>query len=488
MIKILKNVTDNSILLSDVGKTISSGQEFNTEGRQDTFINSDNTLTAIRNGYLQVGDGSKFYTNALEGEAYFRTRFDDNAFLIDGSEVIEFTPEIVTDTPTGKKATNLFMDILTMLKEFYNAPGDPLYEEGFQPLLGESGREVEHLGRTLNLEVIHGDTGWHRREIKSYGYQAPLNLLIYYGWTNSFNYAINSWDNEKVAQDMARYNLIIFGDGIQDPSHGDHENAHTIINRIKVLNPQTKIFGYVTCNQTYANFQTKTDQWNDMQVHGIFMDECGYDYGTTRDAFNQKVSYVHGKAYSNICFVNAWNMDHIIGTENDPSYPNSTYNAGLSASNLTSDDWYLLESFPINTTAFSGSGGYETKTDWKTRGDKAISHRNTYGINLAGVGIINNDNGSGQSLFNFGYISSLMYALEAFGTSDTSYGSSSATVTFWTRPNVLGLGRIWFNSVTIAVDTGDADVYYRYTDFAKLKVDFSTGAQASSITRFSNIT
>jgi len=139
---------------------------------------------------------------------------------------------------------------------------------------------------------------------------------------------------------------------------------------------------------------------------------------------------------------NAWNMDHIIGTTEDGSYPNETYNHFEEESNLTTSDWYLLESFPINTTAYSGNDGYESKSDWSARGSKAIAHRYTYGINLAGVGIINNGNGSGQDLFDFQFISALMWALDANGTSDTSYGASSATVTFWTRPDISKMGRL----------------------------------------------
>jgi hypothetical protein len=42
---------------------------------------------------------------------------------------------------------------------------------------------------------------------------------------------------------------------------------------------------------------------------------------------------------------------------------------------------------------------------------------------------------------------------------------------------------VWSLSASVQVDTGDADVYLRYVDFGILKVDFSTSAQTSSITR-----
>lgn len=388
----------------------------------------------------------------------------------------------VTDPYTNVSGNFLEMQVLMNRREIFNDDENPLYVSTLVPIIGSGGHLQDHADRILNLEVIHGKTGWHRREMYRGIYQKPQNILIYYGWMNSFNSGENGWDNEKVAQDMANYSLIVLGDGVQDPGHGDYSNTTVIIPRIKELNPDTKIFGYVTVNQTKSNFETKAGQWNTLGVHGVFMDEAGYDYGTHRDVFNERVDFVHNQSSANLCFVNAWNMDHVIGTANDPSYPNSTYNPGLSASNLTVDDWYLLESFPINTDAYSGSDGYEPKADWLYRGERAIVHRYNYGINLAAVGIINNDNSNGQDLFEFGFISSIMWCLEAFGTSDTYYGASSATVTFWTRPNVKGAGRIWSEYPSVENDVNDNQVYWRFTDFAKFMLDFSDGAQTSSIT------
>jgi hypothetical protein len=286
---------------------------------------------------------------------------------------------------------------------------------------------------------------------------------------------------------MAQYSLLVFGDGIQDPNHPDYANTQIIIPRIKQLNPYAKIFGYVSVNQALVDFETKVNQWETLQVAGIFMDEAGYDHGTPatngRDAFNTKVDFVHGKTYASLCFVNAWNMDNIIGTADDPSYPNSTWNPSLNASHLTENDWYLLESFAVNTTAYSGNAGYADKATWAARGEKAKGHRYEYGINLAAAAIINNDNVAGEDLFDFHFISSLMYSLDAQGSSDTSYGASGA-VDWWPRPDVIGMGRLYSLSPSVQEDAGDADVYLRYVDAGRFKLDFSTGAQLSSITKW----
>jgi hypothetical protein len=470
--KIQEDIADSAMTNKDIG-------EMSYVPNHATY---NKYLTIHFDVSLSSGDKTILDSIVLDSLGYiWKAQSDDISDYLDDNA-------IVVDALTGLRG--LFHTMQTMMnrRELYNDQDSPLYDESVTPILGESGHLVNHANRINSLEIIHGKLGWHNQEVLKATYQKPKDLLIYYGWLNSFNSATNSWVNEKVAQDMAKYSILVFGDGIQDPSHGDYSNTQVIIPRIKALNPYAKIFGYVSVNQSLANFQTKVSQWETLQVDGIFMDEAGYDYGTVdtngRAAFNTKVDYVHGKTYAKLCFANAWNMDHIIGTTNDPSYPNSTWNSSLTASKLTSDDYYLLESFPINTTAYSGNGGYENKSDWASRGTKAIGHRNTYGINLIGSGIINNGNSSGQDLFDFGFNSSVMFSLEGWGTSDTSYGASSAAVDWWTRPDVSKMGRIWSLSPAVQVDVGDSDVYWRFVDFGKFMLDFSSSAQDSSITKW----
>ena len=492
MRKLLKNNTETYIKIRSIGLRLSPGQEYEITKLEENNIIYDATLeTYILDERIQVGwyPGS-YYSDPYEGIVWLKTTFDNNTYVIDedGTTVEEFTPAIITDTVSGKKSTSLFMDILTMMKEFYNAETNPIYEEGFQQLIGSGGRELAHLARTSTLESIHAKTGWHEKEVHAAAYRAPLNMLLYYGWINSFNSSVNGWSNENVAKDMAKYDIIIFGDGVENPAHGDYANTTTVIARIKELNPLVNIFGYVATPDAIGDFQTKVGQWNTLGVQGIFMDEAGYDYGVNRTDFNTRVTYVHGQTSANLCFVNAWNMDHIIGTADDTSYPNSTWNPTTLASALTSSDWYLLESSPINTTSYSGSGGYESKSDWLVRTNKANAHRYTYGINVASIGIINNDNANGQNLFDFGYISALMWAHNAHGSSDSLYGASSAAVKMWDRLDVSGIGNLLIDSPGIKVDGGDTDVYWRYLNFARLMLDFSSGAQLAKVYRnFSDV-
>jgi hypothetical protein len=396
----------------------------------------------------------------------------------------------VTDPSTNISGAFWLMQLMMNRREIFNDNENPLYDPTLTPLIGAG-------GSVTNLNDIHAKMGWHRQEVFKQGWRRPTDVLFYYGYPNSYNSAVNAWNNEKVAQDMARYGIVVLGDGVQNPTHPDYANTQVIVPRIQALNPCAKVFGYVSVNQSFANFKTKVDQWEVLEVDGIFMDEAGYDYGSVatngRVAFNEKVDYVHtliDPASSSsgsvdesemIVFANAWNTDHILGTANDGSYPNSTWNPGAVESSLDQNDWILLESLAVNTTAYSGNAGYASKSDWAARVTKMQALRATYGVNFASVGIINDDNANGQDLFDFAFVSAMMAALEGNGTSSNLYGASTAQVAHWTRPDTTKIGEAWNLNASIQVDAGDADVYHRYTEFAKLSLDFSTGAQASTI-------
>jgi len=385
----------------------------------------------------------------------------------------------VTDVSSGLKGPFYLMQELQMRKDLYNDNENPLYNANHVPILGNSGLIISNSNRVLNLENIHSKLGWHNQQVSQALYYKPKDLLIYYGWLNSFNSDKNQWNNENVVQDLAKYDILVFGNGLQDPSHGDYSNTQIIISRLKNINSSCLIFGYVSLNQTLVNFQTKVDQWNTLQVNGIFIDEAGYDYGKNRQEFNTAIDYVHGKSVSKIAFANAWNHDHILGIVNDVSYPNSTYNSGNVASKLIETDWVLLESFPVNTDSFVAASGYELKSEWAARGVKAINLRAQFGVNFASSGIINDDNVKGFDLFKFQFISSLMFSLDANGTSDSSYGASSAKTKYWPRQELNGL--IYALTPSVFVDNNDNDIYIRNTEKAKLLLDFSTSAQLSSI-------
>ncbi len=307
----------------------------------------------------------------------------------------------------------------------------------------------------------------------------PANLLIYYGWLNAYESGECGWDNEKVAQSMAKYDLLVFGDGVQNPTHGDFSNTEVIIPRIKALNPHALIFGYVTIKQTLSDFQTKTDQWENLNVDGIFLDEAGYDYGKKRAEFNERVDYVHSREHANVCFANSWNIDHVLGTAEDASYPNATYNPGLLASNLNTEDWYLLESFTVNTDSYTG--GYASRSDVVARGEKASLRRSEYEIHLGAVGIVANGDSNAQDLADFSYFAALGYCLDGNGISDACYGASTAKSKFFSRPEHREIEVV--EEIPEMVSVGN-DVLMKHIDQSKITLDFTSGSEDSSIEQY----
>jgi len=329
-------------------------------------------------------------------------------------------------------------------------------------------------GQVANLENIHGKGGWHDQQVRKGIHRRPSDLLVYYGWPSGFNSAVNQWNLDKVAQDMAKYGLVVLGAGLEDSGHGDHSNTVQVITKVKALNPTALIFGYVSTNQDLSVFQSKANLWNDMGVHGIFMDESGYDYGKTRGDFNDRVDHVHGLSSAKIAFANAWNTDHVLGTADDPSFPNSTFNASSTESLLGPQDWVMLESFGVNTSSYGNL--IEPKAQWAARGCKMLGLRATYNVNFAGVGVIQNGHASASSLFAFGVTSALMWSLEAFGTSDASYASGSAAVDFHARPAVAEINPVWSLNPSVQADATNGDRYFRYVEKGRMMVNFADGS------------
>ncbi len=456
-------VRDSTITSNHVGTTYKT--EIDIEFETDLTIDEKTTLDNL----VAAHDG--------------QPRPDLISTYVESTAMIEVTPSNTTEFISGPFH---LMQTLINRRELFNDKESPIYEPTLIPILGEDGHLVDHANRINNLEVIHGKLGWHRQQMQQAKYTKPDNLLIYYGWLSSFNNTINTWDNEKIAQDMAKYNLIVLGDGVADTGHGDYTNASIIISRIKELNPSALIFGYVSINQNLVQFQFKVDEWEMLQIHGIFLDEAGYDYGNiisnSRSAFNTKIDYVHNQTYAKLCFANAWNIDHVLGTVNDPAYPNTTYNTSDAESNLTENDYFLLESFAVNSVSYTSN--YESKTDWCLRGIKAINHRYKYGINLIGSCVIEEGHADANNLLQFAFISSLMFSMDGFGSSDIYYSSSSAHNTFISRTLPGNLGTTYTLTPTVIADGTDTDVYHRYTQFGHLKLDFSTDAQTFSIINY----
>lgn len=488
MDKYLYNNSATTITISSIGIVLEPTNSWTIPYEiNHILIENNEIIQLIRDSSILVGTEGSEITDPTEGEVFFRTLIGEQAFVAIPEESIpwRFVNTTAVDPMTGCKSVSLFMNMMTLLRALYNAESLPIYVEDFVPILGSTGWAEQHAAGIDDLNNIHTKLGCHTQEILSYARQRPLDLLIYYGYMNSFNSAQNSLNNELVAQDMAKYSLIVLGQGFADPAHPDYANSCIIINRIKVLNPLTMIFGYLSMTLEISSSTSTIAAWDTMGIHGIFLDEAGYNYGTLltngRAAQNEKIDLIHSKESANICFINSWNMDHIIGTVNDPSFPNTTWNPDEVESKLTQDDWYLLESFAINTTAYTSTNGYAPYEDWASRGVKAQSHRINYGINLASVGINDDSGGTPQELSDFAFVSAMAWSLEANGTSSVSYGASTTQVGFYSKPEIHNMGRWWNLNASIQQH---GTMAYRYVDHGRFVLNFDNGNQLGQVQKY----
>jgi len=194
-------------------------------------------------------------------------------------------------------------------------------------------------------------------------------LAIYYGWPSVVNGA--GGNVTTATNTFAQFDIIVFGAGLEETTHGDHANTVAVINNLNALGGK-KVFGYVnlgcTPNPDTTAIKQKINKWSDMNVYGVFLDCAGFDYiGVTRTIQNDITDYAHGKGLK--VFMNAWNPDHIGGDLNEKGvYQPSRVGAG---------DWYLAESWLIY------SNTYQSISDWAVKADKCLTYKRNKGIETA---------------------------------------------------------------------------------------------------------
>jgi len=168
----------------------------------------------------------------------------------------------------------------------------------------------------------------------------PVRLAIYYGWPSLVNGCAG--DVECATDAFAGFDLIVLGDGLEHPTHGDHDKTREIISNLtESKGRDVDIYGYIDLGVTTQNLPTDTikhyvDEWDEMCVAGIFLDDAGQDFGVDRPRLCEVVEYVHGKGVK--VFVNAWEPDDVFA-DDPPGVPTC----------LREGDWYLAESHPVSS-------------------------------------------------------------------------------------------------------------------------------------------
>ena len=267
------------------------------------------------------------------------------------------------------------------------------------------------------------------------------SLCIYYGWPSLVNGA--SGNLTTAAADFAQFDLIVFGDGIWKDSHGDHINTTAIISSLNTAGKAA--YGYIDLGVTtedlsIAAMQQAVDGWDSMGVKGIFWDDAGYDYSTTRARQDTMINYCHAKGLHVI--MNGWNPDDIMG------------GTGVV---LNSGDIYLLESYLIS------GGSYTSLTDWKTKADKCAAYESSLGVKMAclssGATPLSSTYNTTDEFYQ-AWFGAAMYNFDYFQTTDIDYSSTNNLVYYF--PNVSNsYGSTWDSTGV----TDSANVhFYRSTN------------------------
>ncbi|HEX3568555.1 MAG TPA: hypothetical protein VHT70_02665 [Candidatus Saccharimonadales bacterium] len=260
-------------------------------------------------------------------------------------------------------------------------------------------------------------------------YQRSPKLLFYYGTPQGVN---NLWDDNKAAQVFAQYNYVVFGNGLENPGNTYNSSTTSIIAKMRALNSQVVVFGYIdlgvtSSNLSIATMQTMTDQWQTTGADGIMLDEAGYDFHVPRSRLNTMVSYIHGKGMS--AFVNAFTPDDVMGSAVD-----ATYNPSGTPTAMDNRDSYLLESWLINTSAYSSAAGYTSFFNTRPRADSALSYRSSLGVKVMAVGLVDYSAYSDEDntkFFKMNEATALAFSLDGYGlgaSPDYSASGSNANV------------------------------------------------------------
>nr|QBK87336.1 MAG: hypothetical protein LCMAC201_02460 [Marseillevirus LCMAC201] len=254
----------------------------------------------------------------------------------------------------------------------------------------------------------------------------PQKLAIYYGWPNT----VKDWTVAGAASVFKDYDLVVFGAGLEDSGHGDHQNTDDIISHTDMSS--TECYGYVTVQTSQSANETKIDNWDAMGVAGIFCDEFGYDYGTKRSEQNDLVDYIHTKSLK--AFVNAWKPEDALGNEQvSPNNPQGT------AHKLNTTDWYLCESYAVKDNDYDDT---DTDTDghpdWKEKADKLVADYSG-DIQVACIGTTGTSSaGFTQAKADYSYYATCMYGFDAWGWGEKNYSSAGGpgSLDFRTRKAV----------------------------------------------------
>ena len=236
--------------------------------------------------------------------------------------------------------------------------------ENIENRITQTSSNLETAKQELSNEVKNVDNQLSKLTYNiKYGSKSFKSALIFYSYPTDIN---QLYEVDLVVPVIGQYDLAVFGRELSEPNCEARPDTIKIITKLNE-SYATEVFGYVPIgcltpeedpeidlsNLTIDEIKTRVLSWKEMGVKGIFLDEFGYDFRTTRERQNEIVDFCHENSLQVIA--NAWVLDHVFGTENyiveagnTPQHPG---NPNTLECHLTENDYIFFENLMFEATS-----------------------------------------------------------------------------------------------------------------------------------------
>ncbi|MBI3969549.1 MAG: hypothetical protein HY329_28225 [Chloroflexi bacterium] len=230
------------------------------------------------------------------------------------------------------------------------------------------------------------------------------SLALYYGWPSVVNGA--NGDVEVAAATFNRHGVVVFGDGLELPTHPDYQRTVAVLHRLRELGG-ARVFGYVDLGVRTQNLDLPTivryaDAWRQIGVHGIFLDDAGADFGVDerrRDAALEGIRRL--------------GLPVILNAHE----PDDAFRGRVK---LTPEDGYLLESFQVS------NGLIQSPEALLRKADRALELALQSGTELYAVATGPSDDPAVKVKRDYAWWTALLYGIDYFQYTTIDYSARTA--------------------------------------------------------------
>jgi hypothetical protein len=300
----------------------------------------------------------------------------------------------------------------------------------------------------------------------------PKKLCIYYGQPDLINGTSPVYLKDETgtvydvqvtaaAAEFSQCGLVVFGDGLAADTHPAHYNTQLIM--YSLAEKGIPIFGYVdagvsTQNLSLTEAQNRIALWQKMGVNGIFLDDFGFDYGTSRSRQNALVDAVHAQKLG--AFINAFHPDEVFGDKNESGV--------VELPKLTAEDYYLAENWLYE------DGALTPAVNWFDKSLKLETYLKTYPVHLAATATTAATQATGydaaRDAWKYAYWGAVLQRAEYFQWTDGNFSATNNQLYFYAAPTNFPVGAAFTNTLTKVSDAKGFAIYTRAQDVGSITI------------------